>query len=284
MKREWRKLLLIEGPGAPNIMPYRAKKSLGQHFLRCQWALDLIVRAAKMSQKDIVLEVGPGTGVLTRQLARHAKRVIAVEKDGALAKELSISLKKEGVLNVEIITGDILKIISSLFHKFSMEKYKLVSNIPYYLTSRLIRVVLENKTRPATIVLMVQKEVAQRIASSSPDMNLLGLSVQAYGTPKIIKTVPRTCFSPAPKVDSAIIHIENISDDFFENIKIDKGFFFKVLRQAFSHKRKTMLNALGKSVSRTDKLSALKAARVDPSRRPEELTLEEWRKIVLYMQ
>lgn len=243
------------------------KKSLGQHFLRCRWVISTLIHTAELNPSDTVLEIGPGKGTLTRALAKSAKRVIAVEKDERLAEELEKSLKQEGFSNIEIIKRDILILLKSDFN--SIFKWKVIGNIPYYLTSRLLRLLFEHKPLPKLIVLTVQKEVAQRICVKSPHMNLLALSVQAYGKPKIIKTVPPSCFSPKPKVDSAIIKISDISDKFFKDNKISETKFFEVLRTAFSQKRKQLGHTLG--LKKIDPLSAA---------RPEELTLEQWAKLV----
>lgn len=252
-------------------------KHLGQHFLRCRWAVSTLIHAAKLEKADTVLEIGPGTGVLTRALARHAGRVIAVEKDERLATIINEVLKEEGITNVEIVTDDILKLLSR--SKIWTNAYnKVVANIPYYLTSRLMRLLLENTPkRPELIVLTIQKEVARRIVAKPPHMNLLALSVQAFGTPTIIKKVPASCFSPKPKIDSAIIKISDISDGFFEKNRIDKTKFFELIRRAFSQKRKLLTSTTTVQPLMLDKLELSRDAR------PEELSLEQWAKVALYI-
>lgn len=244
------------------------KKSLGQHFLKCDWVVSTLIKAGEINKKDIVLEIGPGTGVLTRELVKHAKQVIAVEKDEKLAKNLAESLKKEGISNVKIIPSDILL----LLHRSKIyAKYKVVGNIPYYLTSRLIRILLEDKQKPKIIVLTIQKEVAERIVAKPPKMNLLALSVQAYGKPEIVKKVPADCFYPEPKVDSAIIKISDIYDHFLKVNQIKKDDFFKIIRKAFSQKRKILRNSL----------RGLNLPKELVKKRPEELSLEQWAKLII---
>ena len=261
------------------------KKSLGQHFLQCRWVTDALIKAAELTRHDTVLEIGPGTGVLTRPLAASCGTLMAVEKDEALAAALSDTLKKEHITNVRIIPGDILKILPEL------EAYdKVVANIPYYLTGRLLRMILECQNLPQTIILTIQKEVAERITARAPHTNILGLSVAAFGAPELLATVPVTCFLPKPRVDSAIIKISSISRDFFERHGIPEHDFFFLVRAAFSGKRKMLVNTL----SRTQKFGAKDDAKKKIARaldlmhlprtvRPQELTLEQWGILVKYL-
>lgn len=257
----------------------RAKKSLGQHFLRCEWVVSTLIHASAVSPKDTILEIGPGRGILTRALAQYAKKVIAVEKDEILAEMLRTSLKKEEIKNVIIIEGDILTVQNTL--PLAGKSYKIVANIPYYLTARILRAFLEDTAqKPQTISLTIQKEVAERIVAKAPHMNLLALSVQAYGTPNIIKTVPASCFAPRPKVDSAIITIGNISRNFFVRHSLNEQKFFTIARAGFGKKRKLLTSTLvehtgGKTTIRQifDRLE------LTPNARPEELTREEWAKL-----
>jgi len=250
-----------------------AKKSLGQNFMRCRWVADTMIHAAEITKTDTVIEIGPGTGALTRPLARAAGRVIAIEKDEALSRELQESLKKDGVSNVEIIEGDILKFPKEKLKSF--KTFTVVSNIPYYLTSRLFRYFLESSPRPKTIVFTVQKEVAERITARPPDMNLLALSVAAFGKAEKIKNVPRECFSPKPNVTSAIIRISGISDEFFRKNKIPPERFFEIARLAFGKKRKMLSSSL-KAIVPPD---VLERAGVNKKARPQELGVEEWARL-----
>lgn len=267
-----------------------AKKSLGQHFLRCGWVIQTLIEAAGLTQEDSVLEIGPGTGVLTRELASRAGKVIAIEKDEMLADTLAAALEKRGAGNVEIIKGDILRLPQTRFRPVrdpngpnlvwaKHPKYKVVANIPYYLTSRLLRLLLEQDPRPERMVLTLQKEVALRIAAQPPRMNILALSVQAFGTAKIIKTVPADCFSPKPDVDSAVILISEISYRFFQKNQIAPTHFFRLIRLGFSQKRKQLLNTLGGNKGIADKKTvteALIGLELNPQARPEELSLQNW--------
>jgi len=259
------------------ITAIHPKKSLGQHFLTCEWALDAIVEAARLVPSDTVLEIGPGTGALTRALAPSVKKVIAVEKDELLAAELKKEFTKKRITNVEIHEGDILKDIPSLPHG-----YKIVANIPYYLTARLLRLFLEEeKNKPAHIVLMIQKEVAERITSKPPHENLLALAVQAFGTPSIVKTVPATCFSPKPKIDSAIISISDISSAFFTKHSIKPEAMFRIMRLAFSQKRKMLSNSISALIDKPSLLNIFTDLDLNPKVRPEELSLDQWAQLTI---
>ncbi|MBI2640850.1 MAG: ribosomal RNA small subunit methyltransferase A [Candidatus Sungbacteria bacterium] len=261
----------------------RPKKSLGQHFLRCNWVASTLVKAADLKYKDTVLEIGPGTGTLTRELAKHVGRVIAVEKDEILAENLQHSLANEGIKNVKVITADILKLLATenFSYKLQATSYKLVANIPYYLTSRLLRLLLEEGPRPELIVLTIQKEVAQRIVARPPEMNLLALSVQTFGRPEVIKAVPASCFWPKPKVDSAIIKISEISDGFFQKNSVDKKLFFEITRRAFSQKRKMLASSLRPYFSQH---SVLTKIGLPEKARPQELSPQQWAKIVFTIE
>ena len=271
-----------------------AKKSLGQNFLRCEWVVDEIIRAAKLTPEDTVLEVGPGTGVLTRALAAAAGHVIAVEKDERLASTLHDELKKEEITNVKIVSADILKVLPQLFAAYNLPatldrrlqpgeaSYKLVANIPYYLTGHLFRLIFEQDRLPKKVVLMLQKEVAERIAARPPRMSMPALAVQVFGVPEIIAAVPASCFTPEPKVDSAILKISDISDDFFPKNKIEKAVFFETARRGFSQKRKTLANSLAVLAGgdKSEIVRALSAVGLAPRTRPEELSPQNWADLV----
>ncbi|MCI5108685.1 MAG: 16S rRNA (adenine(1518)-N(6)/adenine(1519)-N(6))-dimethyltransferase RsmA [Candidatus Pacebacteria bacterium] len=234
------------------------KKSLGQNFLiQPQVALDM---AFSVSNSDLVVEIGPGTGALTKKLLEKGARVIAVEKDNLLYKRLS----EENVDNLEVIHGDVLE--TDLFIK---EPYKIVANIPYYITGKIIRHFLETENQPTSMTLLIQKEVAERIVAKDSKESLLSISVKVYGNPTYIKTVKRGNFNPIPKVDSAILHIENISRDNFKNL--DENLFFKVLKTGFSSKRKKVSKNLKSLI------------RIEDPRRPEDLSLKDWLDIVRKM-
>ena len=261
-----------------------AKKSLGQYFLKCGWVIDTLIQSAALAPNDTVLEIGPGRGALTIPFAKKVGALIAVEKDELLAQGLENILKKEGIRNTIIITGDILKKYSSLLaNELNGKNFKIVANIPYYLTARLLRTILESNPKPSLVALTIQKEVAERIIAMPPRANLLGLSVQAYGDPFLIKEVSPECFLPKPDVTSAIIVIKNISNSFFSRHNIKEAEFFAVLRRAFSAKRKQLLGTVTKTFLRGNRETAnfiFEKLRLNPEARPENLTLEQWALIV----
>ncbi|MBT3669084.1 MAG: 16S rRNA (adenine(1518)-N(6)/adenine(1519)-N(6))-dimethyltransferase RsmA [Chloroflexi bacterium] len=254
----------------------RPTKGLGQNFLIDDSALKKIVAAADVSSNDVVLEIGPGLGSLTRYLAAAAKSVVAVEIDKALLGPFAEVVKPFG--NIKIINRDILKV--DLAELFGVKNYLVVANIPYYITSALLRHLLESKSNPSRIVLTVQKEVAMRICEKPGNMSLLALSVQVFGEPSIVAKIPAGAFYPAPNVDSAVVRI-----DLFDKPKIEKeelDLFFKIIKAGFSQKRKMLRNTLSSGMSwgkeKTEKL--LKDVDIDPSRRAQTLSMDEWGEIV----
>jgi 16S rRNA (adenine1518-N6/adenine1519-N6)-dimethyltransferase len=249
-----------------------ADKNLGQNFLEDPIALQKIASAAEIENTDTVLEIGPGLGNLTRYLSVAAREVTAVELDAKLVVALEEILSSYS--NVRLLHGDILKLNPE---KLGLpQNYLVTANIPYNITSAIIRHLLESEPKPRRIVLTVQKEIAQRICGKPPDMSLLALSVQVYGTPSITANIPAGAFFPAPRVDSAVVRIDihptpRIEVHLLEN-------FFRFIKAGFSQKRKTLRNALsgGLRIS-TDQAGALLAsAGIDPKRRAETLSLEEW--------
>src|SRR3989338_5213899 len=248
------------------------KKSLGQNFLINQGILDKIIQAVEVEPEDIIIEVGPGTGNLTEKLAKKADQVIAIEKDRRLIELLKEKFKDS---NIEIVEGDALEVdignllLSSISLAYGRKvNYKVVGNIPYYITSNLLRTIFEKWPKPKLIVLTVQKEVAKRIVAKPPDMNLLALSVQLYSEPKIISYISKGSFRPIPKVDSAIIKLSPHPSIDTESVK-------KVLllaKKAFAGKRKQLKN--------TVELDLLIKSRIKPESRPQELSLTDWLKIV----
>lgn len=264
------KELLKESKIAPS-------RGFGQNFLVSQRILKKIIELSGVSKKDVVLEIGPGTGNLTLELAKNAKMVIAVEKDPRIIPVLKKILK--GFKNVEIIQGDILKIIPPQEkYWWGVKNYKVVANIPYYLTSPLIRKLLETENRPSEIILMVQKEVAQRICAQPPKMNLLAVSVQFYARPKILAYVSKKSFWPRPKVDSAIIRI--VPREKQQEIS-DKDLFFKIVRAGFSQPRKQIVNNLSNGLKwgKEDIKGWLLKNNIKPSLRPENLTILDWQNL-----
>src|SRR3972149_1754296 len=188
---------------AYNIRPLR---ECGQNFLISRDVLDDMVAAADLKKDDIILEVGPGFGTLTLELAKKVKKVIAIEQDKILIKALQENLKKENINNVEIIEGSVLK-LPTTHCQLLTANYRIVSNLPYQITSHFLRLFLVEENKPQDMTIMVQKEVAERICAKPGDMSLLAVSVQFYGEPKIVRNVLKNCFWPEPKVDSAILKI-----------------------------------------------------------------------------
>lgn len=253
----------------------RADKRLGQNFLQDPSALEKIALAAEIQAEDFVLEIGAGLGNLTRYLAISAKKVIAVELD------LDLLAPLEGVIapyqNVRVVHGDILELLVS--ELIDQPNYLVVANIPYNITSAIIRHLLESEPRPRRIVLTVQKEVAERICAKAGDSSLLALSVQVYGKPLIAAHIPAGAFFPAPKVDSAVLRIDVypaplISIELLET-------FFRLIKAGFGQKRKTLRNSLsaGLHIPPAEAEAFLMGAGIDPKRRAETLFLEEWNRL-----
>jgi 16S rRNA (adenine1518-N6/adenine1519-N6)-dimethyltransferase len=250
----------------------RPRRGLGQNFLHDVEALSEIVAAAELLRSDSVLEVGCGLGSLTRFLATAAGRVVAVEIDPKLAALARDNLR--GLGNVSIVCADILELD---LHALGLPPgYIVAANIPYYLTSAIIRLLLESKTSPRRLVLTVQKEVAQRICAEPPEMSILAVSVQVYGRPRIVAEIPAAAFIPVPKVDSAVVRID-CHDGPMVPPALDP-MFFRVLKAGFSQPRKMLRNTLasGLSAPAADVQSLLLGVGIDPRRRPQTLSVQEW--------
>jgi 16S rRNA (adenine1518-N6/adenine1519-N6)-dimethyltransferase len=252
----------------------RPRKRLGQSFLLDPGALRRIVEAADLSAGDPVVEVGAGVGNLTHLLAAQAGTVVAVELDERLVEILREQVA--GLPNVQVVHGDVLQI-----HDFGFadRAYKVVGNLPYYITSAVLRHFLEGRPQPVLLVVTIQREVAERIVAQPGDMSLLAVSVQFYGQPRIVARIPAGSFYPPPQVDSAIVRIDvgseprvNLDED------IGEGGFFRVVRAGFSQRRKTLRNSLSGGLALDPGLveDRLREAGVDPRRRAETLSLEEW--------
>ncbi len=262
----------------------KARKGLGQHFLVNSGVLKTITRAAELSEEDLVLEVGPGMGVLTRELVTQAGYVIAVEVDALMIDLLLETLSPPGkfsLVNRDILEVEPADLIQQEQNKFPStikdpQKYKLVANLPYYITQPIIRHFCESKLKPQVMVIMVQKEVARNIVAGPGDLSILAISVQFYGHPKIIGYVPAGNFYPAPKVDSAILTIEMYSEP--PVAVTDERHFFKIVRAGFSSARKQVANSLsqGLDIHKAEVLSLMQKAKINPQKRAEDLTLEEW--------
>ncbi len=252
----------------------RAKKHLGQHFLASRMYASRIVEAGQVQPGDVVLEIGPGKGMLTAELLACGATVIAVEKDVDMLPILQEKFKtdeKSGKL--KIICGDIRDISLEALHITG--PYKLIANIPYYITGELLRLFLTHEHKPTSIVFLVQKEVAQRIVAKDGKESLLSLSVKAYGTPQIIATVKAGNFSPAPKVDSAILLISDISERCFQN-KQEEERFFTLIHAGFAHKRKRLAKNLEMVAPPAAIAQALLQCAMTENVRAEDVTLKKW--------
>jgi 16S rRNA (adenine1518-N6/adenine1519-N6)-dimethyltransferase len=253
----------------------RPEKAKGQNFLQDDSALRKIVAAAEIQEEDVVLEVGPGLGSLTRYLAITAKKIVAVELDPSLIPLLQSVLTPWK--NVTIIQGNILDF--KIAEIMEQENYLVVANIPYYITSAIMRHLMESNPRPRRIVLTMQKEVAERICAMPGDMSLLALSVQVYGGPEIAAKIPAGAFYPVPKVDSAVLRVNLYPSPLIPFPQINT--FFRLIKAGFSQKRKTLRNALsgGLAISPANAEQLLKASGVDPMRRAETLSIPEWKTV-----
>jgi len=245
----------------------RAKRSLGQNFLTALWPVRTMAKAADVRPQDIVLEIGPGKGILTKELLFSGAHVIAVEKDDALYKALTEKFKEEiQSKKLTLILGDILE--QNIAKITNKNPYKVVANIPYNITGLLIPFFLESSFQPISITFLVQKEVANRICSRDKKESILSLSVKVFCTPVYVEKVSRTLFRPAPNVDSAIIHLKDIHAG-FEN-KVQKERFFEIIKKAFNSRRKKISSTL-KNVALPEDLK---------DKRPEELSVQEFLGIV----
>lgn len=248
-----------------------AKKSLGQHWLNDPASLQAMCQAAEVGPSDIVLEIGPGYGSLTRLLIESATKVVAVEKDEVLAG----MLRGQNLPKLEIIEDDILKFDFSTLPT----GYKIVANIPYYLTAHLLRQLTETINPPSTAVLLVQKEVAERVCASQGQMNLLAVSVQLFYEPSRGKVIPSALFVPSPKVDSQILVLHGRTKPLFKNL--DTKGFFRIVKAGFAGKRKKLRGSLaaGLNLSKERADDLLAKSGIDGNLRAQNLSLDEWHKI-----
>lgn len=253
----------------------RAKKHLGQHFLTSTRALSDMVDAGDIHADDIVLEIGPGKGVLTERLITLAEKVIALEKDRELIPLLSETFAQaitEGRL--DIVEQDVLDFDPEMLRLYK-KPYKLIANIPYYITGAIIEKFLSTTHQPERMVLLVQREVAERIVARDGNESVLSIAVKAYGVPRIVSRVPRGAFVPAPTVESAILSIEHISRDFF--VHTDEATFFAVLKAVFGGKRKQLIKTLAEHLGdRKIALALLTQVDIAPTTRPQDMTLTMW--------
>ncbi len=296
----------------------KAKKSLGQNFLKSKSVLNRIIQEGEISEKDIILEIGPGKGALTEKLLEHARCVVAIEKDRELVVFLKEKFKKE-IENKKLILieGDCLEFefplslprresergsgiknlpsIPSLVRRGGNTTYKLIANIPYNITGAILKKFLSEDTQPERMVLLVQKEVCDRIMARDQKESILSVSVKAYGIPKYVMKVDKKLFSPSPKVDSAILSIKNISKKNFE-FPLSKNLpsipslvrrggnafeeeFFKILKTGFAHKRKVLIKNLEQVCEREKLEEIFKSLNIDIKTRAENLSTDTWIKL-----
>lgn len=250
-------------------MAIQNNKSLGQHWLRDRDVLAHIADCADLSADDTVLEIGPGLGTLTSELLRRAGRVIAVEFDNELARKLPGQFPGK---NLEIVNSDILKFdLSSL-----PVGYKVVANVPYYITSKIVQMLMTSKNKPSIAVLLVQKEVAERLAAKPGDMSILAISAQVYADVSLGDKVPAELFTPPPKVDSQVVILQTRKTPFFTDVtEVD---FFRTVKAGFSAKRKKLRSSLsgGLKLSKPQVEELLKKANINPDDRAETLSLDDW--------
>ncbi len=249
---------------------------LGQHFLKHGWAARALAHAAAPEAGETIVEIGPGKGILTRELLLLGP-VVAIEKDEALVAKLHETFPEEIASgSLRVVSADVRDVTPE---SLGVGPFVLAANIPYYITGEIIRQFLTSPHQPRAMALLIQKEVAQRIVSTTE--SILSLSVKAYGTPKIVEKVSKTHFSPPPKVDSAILLISDISKEFFTDL--DEQHFFSVVRAGFASKRKLVSNNLSVAFGKDEVAAALKEARVDEKARAENIALDQWKAIALHL-
>lgn len=261
-----------------------AKKSLGQHFLNSKHVLEQIISASNIQKGETILEIGPGTGILTRELLISGAQVLAIEKD-----QRAISMLEQDFFNeikssqLNIISGDILdenilRSKNNLPSDFCIDdkKYALIANIPYYITGAILEKFLEHEPRPNRMILLVQKEVAERIVANNKKESILSISVKAFGIPKIIAKVSPGAFTPPPTVDSAILSIDNISAQVFSSKNVDITRFFKIVKSGFAHKRKFVVRNLEDILTKSEIENIWKKLELNPKIRAEDMTVEQW--------
>lgn len=245
---------------------------LGQHWLKDRAIISKIVDCADLTKQDTVLEIGPGLGTMTSELLKRANKVIAVEFDENLANNLPAQFPGK---NLEIFNQDILKFNFSNLPK----NYKVVANIPYYITNKIINTLLNTDNKPSLIVLLVQKEVAERLASKLGKMSVLSISAQVYADVKLGGVVSASMFTPPPKVDSQVVILKIKEDNFFE--EVSQKDFFRIVKAGFSAKRKKLRSSLagGLNLSKNEIETVLRSIDINPDRRAEDLSLEDWKNL-----
>jgi len=250
----------------------KAKKNLGQNWLIDETVINDIIENCDLNEDSLVIEIGPGQGILTKALLKTGAKVIAIEKDRDLHEILQTEFASYEE-KFELIAADVRDL--DLEELAGGEPYQVIANIPYYITGLIIRLFLTTKTQPTAMTLLVQREVADRITSVDNKESVLSLSVKAYGTPIKLRNVKAGAFRPIPSVDSAVIQITNINRDYFNNNDLDETRFFGVIKQAFNQKRKTIRSTLGSEPYRID-FNSQEDLKTLSNRRPETINLSEW--------
>lgn len=256
---------------------------LGQHFLHEEQIVDDIVEASGVSEGELVLEIGPGKGILTDSLLEVGAQVVAIEKDGALIETLHEQFEKEIENERLILKQEDIRDVDPVVLEQYGESYRLVANIPYYITGTILRQFLSTDHQPTSMTLLVQKEVAERILAENGKESVLSLSVKVYGKPEYIRTVGKGAFTPPPNVDSAVLHIENISRSFFEKNGIAEELFFTVIKTGFRHKRKTLANNLSSLYTKQEVKKALSSLNISANVRAEDLSLSDWKDLINHL-
>ncbi len=248
----------------------RPLKRLGQNFLISKKALNDFINACDLKKNDVVLEIGSGLGTITQEIAKKVKTVIAIEKDKKMCEIMKQTLRD--FENIEIINQDILKL--KIQYQIPKE-YKVVGNLPFYITAPVIRKFLESKNQPQEMIFMIQKEVAQRICAKPPNMSILAVSVQFYAKPKIVSYLPKNSFWPQPKVNSAIIKV--VSNK-YQIAEINKKLFFQIVKAGFKSPRKQLVNNLSKGLKKDKEKVAvwLLKNNIQPNQRAETLNVQDW--------
>jgi 16S rRNA (adenine1518-N6/adenine1519-N6)-dimethyltransferase len=261
---------------SPETFSYRPKKSLGQNFLKSAEALRKMCEAGEVNNNDTIVEIGPGKGALTEKLLEKALKVIAVEKDRDLIDILSEKFETEIKNGKLLLLNDNILYFDPSKYELKEGEYKIIANIPYNITGAIIKRFLSEVTKPSIMTILVQKEVAERIVARDNKESILSLSVKAYGTPRYIMKVHKRFFSPAPKVDSAIISINNISNSYLKD-KNTEDSFFKIIKAAFAHKRKVLRKNLEEIEKDSKKIDEVMAKlNIDLKARAEDIKFDKW--------
>lgn len=252
------------------------KKSLGQHWLKDRDVLSTIADAAELTAEDTVLEIGPGLGTLTSELLRRAKKVVAVEYDVALAAKLPGQFPGT---QLEVVTGDILSFNLSTLPA----RYAVVANVPYYITSKIIQLLMTADNKPRIAVLLVQKEVSERLAARPGNLSILGISAQLFAEVTLGEEVPARYFTPPPKVDSQVVILRTRTEPFLSDVT-EKD-FFKVVKAGFSSKRKKLRSSIagGLSITKDESEALLRSADISPDSRAEALSLDDWVRLARFV-